>query len=318
MRGRDITWWLWRTGLYDSTVDDLTPEQRKAKRSAPNPQQAGGRDIRLREVARRHGLIYVGRASGVSADGTELLVDGAGLPTVMAKVESFPLDRQQHVGTFLIEPSPPPRNSPAWLLERAEADLIDLPPMEVEPAIPPPRCETHPLRTVPLVARAVVPAPSPLRRSNSSFKTIIPFSPAVVAAEAAAAGSTMAASGVQPAPLAADAATPTSSCPIHSEPVGTIIFACGFRQNFERLIQLPIAFSDPESGYPLCTRGVSDVVDGLYFLGLPWLHKWKSVTLLGCAEDAVHVVNHILVKQVTDKVVLGLANCSHFSLRVSR
>jgi putative flavoprotein involved in K+ transport len=32
---------------------------------------------------------------------------------------------------------------------------------------------------------------------------------------------------------------------------------------------------------------------GLYFLGLPWLHKWKSATLLGAAEDAEHVVADI-------------------------
>ena len=40
-------------------------------------------------------------------------------------------------------------------------------------------------------------------------------------------------------------------------------------------------------------RGHSSAMPGLYFLGLPWLHKWQSVTLLGAAEDAEYVANHI-------------------------
>ena len=159
VRGRDITWWLWRTGLYDATVAELTPEQRAAKRRAPNPQQAGGRDIRLRELAGRLDLQYVGRALGVSEDGSELLVDAAGVPEVMANVESFPDDRRQHMSAFIAQPTPPPASSPAWLLEQPQG-LDDLPPLEIEPEIPLPMCETHPLRAVPLTER-LKPVSSP-------------------------------------------------------------------------------------------------------------------------------------------------------------
>ena len=40
VRGRDMTWWLWRTGLYDATIDDVPADKRQLKRKSPNPSQA--------------------------------------------------------------------------------------------------------------------------------------------------------------------------------------------------------------------------------------------------------------------------------------
>jgi putative flavoprotein involved in K+ transport len=34
-------------------------------------------------------------------------------------------------------------------------------------------------------------------------------------------------------------------------------------------------------------------VPGVYFLGLPWLHKLKSAFLNGVGEDAEHLAKHI-------------------------
>ena len=73
--------------------------------------------------------------------------------------------------------------------------------------------------------------------------------------------------------------------------VSTVIFATGYAMDFGSLIDVP-GLCD-EAGYPHQYRGVSSAATGLYFLGLPWLHKWASVTLLGAAEDAEYVANHI-------------------------
>ena len=43
---------------------------------------------------------------------------------------------------------------------------------------------------------------------------------------------------------------------------------------------------------PLHQRGVT-AEPGLSFIGLPWLHKWKSAFLFGADEDAAHLATHI-------------------------
>jgi putative flavoprotein involved in K+ transport len=47
-----------------------------------------------------------------------------------------------------------------------------------------------------------------------------------------------------------------------------------------------------EHGFPEHRRGVTSL-PGLYVLGLPWLHKWKSATLLGADEDAQFIAEQI-------------------------
>ena len=66
--------------------------------------------------------------------------------------------------------------------------------------------------------------------------------------------------------------------------VRTILWANGFRPDYS-WIELPIFDAD---GWPLQSRGVTEIA-GLYFVGLHWLHKRKSVLLLGVREDAEHV-----------------------------
>jgi putative flavoprotein involved in K+ transport len=68
---------------------------------------------------------------------------------------------------------------------------------------------------------------------------------------------------------------------------GAIVWATGYRSDFS-WVDAP----RDEDGSPLHSRGVS-ASRGLYFVGLPWLHKRKSPLLLGVGEDAGHVVAHL-------------------------
>ena len=43
---------------------------------------------------------------------------------------------------------------------------------------------------------------------------------------------------------------------------------------------------------PSHKRGIT-CVPGVYFLGLPWLHKWKSAFLFGVGEDAEYLAAQI-------------------------
>jgi putative flavoprotein involved in K+ transport len=48
-------------------------------------------------------------------------------------------------------------------------------------------------------------------------------------------------------------------------------------------------------GQPLQQRGVGQL-PGLYFLGLHWMHTFKSGTFLGIGDDAAHVVDHLVTQ----------------------
>ena len=74
-----------------------------------------------------------------------------------------------------------------------------------------------------------------------------------------------------------------------SEGIASIVWCIGFRANFS-WIDLPVF---DERGSPRHRRGVTDQ-DGLYFLGLPWLHSWGSGRFSGIARDSEHVVTEIV------------------------
>jgi putative flavoprotein involved in K+ transport len=46
-------------------------------------------------------------------------------------------------------------------------------------------------------------------------------------------------------------------------------------------------------GYPIQQRGVT-AYPGLYFLGLPWMHKYKSGLLVGVGENAEYVAERVM------------------------
>lgn len=67
-----------------------------------------------------------------------------------------------------------------------------------------------------------------------------------------------------------------------------IVWATGYRPNFKWIEGLELT----ENGYPVHQRGVSNI-NGLYFIGLPWLYTRGSATLGGIKKDAEYLANHI-------------------------
>ncbi|MEO8468356.1 MAG: NAD(P)/FAD-dependent oxidoreductase [Chloroflexota bacterium] len=68
---------------------------------------------------------------------------------------------------------------------------------------------------------------------------------------------------------------------------GAVIFAGGFRPDYTSWLPWPAAFDS--LGFPIQSNGASTVVDGLFFVGVPFLRTRKSPLLLGVGEDAAIV-----------------------------
>ncbi|MDP5276601.1 flavin-containing monooxygenase [Chengkuizengella axinellae] len=71
--------------------------------------------------------------------------------------------------------------------------------------------------------------------------------------------------------------------------VANIIWATGFTQDFN-WIKIDNVLN--KQGNPLHNRGITQV-SGLFFIGLPWLHKRPSALLGGVGEDAKFIVKYI-------------------------
>jgi putative flavoprotein involved in K+ transport len=71
--------------------------------------------------------------------------------------------------------------------------------------------------------------------------------------------------------------------------VRNIIWATGYRPKFDWIEGLEL----DKNGYPIHNRGVSNI-DGLYFIGLPWLHTRASATLGGTQKDADYLGDYII------------------------
>ena len=74
--------------------------------------------------------------------------------------------------------------------------------------------------------------------------------------------------------------------------IKNIIWATGFKPNFNWITNIKL----DENNYPTNYRGVSDI-DGLYYLGLPWLYTRGSATLGGVKKDAQYLNDFILDKK---------------------
>lgn len=70
--------------------------------------------------------------------------------------------------------------------------------------------------------------------------------------------------------------------------ISTVIWAMGYSFDYS-LVKLPVCAAD---GFPIQKRGVTSY-PGLYFVGLPWLHKMKSGLLMGVGEDAAYIADQI-------------------------
>ncbi|SEN56395.1 putative flavoprotein involved in K+ transport [Loktanella fryxellensis] len=83
-----------------------------------------------------------------------------------------------------------------------------------------------------------------------------------------------------------------------AEGITSVLWCIGFRPNYD---WLQVDCRDAR-GRPIHTRGICDV-DGMYFLGLGWLHTWGSGRFLGVAQDADHVVKAIAQRGRTARAV---------------
>jgi putative flavoprotein involved in K+ transport len=75
---------------------------------------------------------------------------------------------------------------------------------------------------------------------------------------------------------------------------GAVIFAGGFRPDYESWLPWPQAFDD--LGFPIQREGSSTVIPGLHFVGVHLLRKRKSALLLGVGEDATIVARTIAAR----------------------
>lgn len=70
--------------------------------------------------------------------------------------------------------------------------------------------------------------------------------------------------------------------------IKNIIWATGYRPNFQWIEGLEL----DENNYPKNHRGVSNI-EGVYFIGLPWMYTRASATLGGVSKDAAYLANVI-------------------------
>jgi putative flavoprotein involved in K+ transport len=82
--------------------------------------------------------------------------------------------------------------------------------------------------------------------------------------------------------------------------VANVIWCTGFRPDYS-WIDAPIRLDD--DGYPEQIRGVVESSPGLYFLGLPFLHSFGSMLILGAGRDAERVVRHIASKAISRRTM---------------
>jgi putative flavoprotein involved in K+ transport len=91
----------------------------------------------------------------------------------------------------------------------------------------------------------------------------------------------------RPAALPATVAE-VDSLDLRRENITAIIWATGYDYDYDWL-QVPVLDAQ---GRPLQQRGVTPV-PGLYFLGLHWMHTFKSGLFSGVGNDAEHLAEHI-------------------------
>lgn len=83
--------------------------------------------------------------------------------------------------------------------------------------------------------------------------------------------------------------TETTELDLVAEGVSSIVWAIGYRPDY-RWIE---ASAFDGAGRPMQNRGITNV-DGLSFIGLPWMHTWGSGRFLGIDRDARHVADAII------------------------
>jgi putative flavoprotein involved in K+ transport len=72
--------------------------------------------------------------------------------------------------------------------------------------------------------------------------------------------------------------------------VANVVWCTGFRNDYG-WIHLPLPMD--EDGFPEQYEGAVQSLPGLYFVGLPFLHSFSSMLILGAGRDAERVAKHI-------------------------
>lgn len=89
-----------------------------------------------------------------------------------------------------------------------------------------------------------------------------------------------------------ECANPHRALDLRDAKIGTVIWANGYRYDYDWVNLPDFADGKDSNSAPLHSRGVTNV-PGLFVLGLPWLHKLKSSFLHGVGEDAEHLAEQI-------------------------
>jgi putative flavoprotein involved in K+ transport len=76
--------------------------------------------------------------------------------------------------------------------------------------------------------------------------------------------------------------------------VANVIWCTGFRNDYG-WIQFPLPVDS--EGFPEQERGVVPSSPGLYFVGLPFLHSFASMLIIGAGRDGERVAKHILSRR---------------------
>ena len=61
-----------------------------------------------------------------------------------------------------------------------------------------------------------------------------------------------------------------------------------------------------EDGYPAQKHGAVSSLPGLYFVGLPFLHSYSSMLILGAGRDAERAVKHLVSRASVTKAAATL------------
>jgi putative flavoprotein involved in K+ transport len=75
--------------------------------------------------------------------------------------------------------------------------------------------------------------------------------------------------------------------------VANVVWCTGFRNDWS-WIRFPVPQED--DGYPDQKRGAVTSTPGLYFVGLPFLHSFSSMLVLGAGRDGKRVAKHIAAR----------------------
>lgn len=75
--------------------------------------------------------------------------------------------------------------------------------------------------------------------------------------------------------------------------VANVIWCTGFRNDYG-WIKFPVPLDD--DGFPAQERGAVPSSPGLYFVGLPFLHSFSSMLILGAERDAKRVVKDLVAR----------------------